>query len=294
VELQDQLEELTNSGIGIAAISYDAPEVLAEFAARSGITYPLLSDNDSAVISKFGILNTVAAEGVGPNRDNPDVVADVAKYVSVFGSNQMIVGTPYPGTFMLDAQSRVSSRFFEEFYRERNTTSNVMLKLGIGLSPIAAIQGSTAQLKFTAYASNPSVTAGTRFSIAVEVEPEPGMHVYAPGAEAMGYRVIGLKLAPSELLRYEPVEFPESETYHFEPLDELVPVYQQPFTILQEVVVNASETSEAAMAEMEALTLSGSLEFQACDDAICYLPVSMPISFTLDLDEPDVQRASRR
>ena len=24
--------------------------------------------------------------------------------------------------------------FFEEFYRERNTTSNVMLKLGIGLS----------------------------------------------------------------------------------------------------------------------------------------------------------------
>jgi peroxiredoxin len=294
VELQDQLEELTNSGIGIAAISYDAPEVLAEFAARSGITYPLLSDNDSAVISKFGILNTVAAEGVGPNRDDPEVVADVAKYVSVFGSNQMIVGTPYPGTFMLDAEDRVSSRFFEEFYRERNTTSNVMLKLGIGLSPIAAIQGSTAQLKFTAYSSNPSVTVGTRFSIAVEVEPEPGMHVYAPGAETMGYRVIGLTLAPSELLRYEPVEFPESEIYHFEPLDELVPVYQQPFTILQEIVVDASETAEAAMAEMEALTLSGSLEFQACDDAICYLPVSMPISFTLDLDDPDRQRASRR
>ncbi len=71
---------------------------------------------------------------MGDNADDPDVVADVAKYVSVFGSNQMIVGTPYPGTFMINCSGRVTSRFFEEFYRERNTTSNVMLKLGIGLS----------------------------------------------------------------------------------------------------------------------------------------------------------------
>ena len=31
----------------------------------------------------------------------------------------MINGTPFPGTFMLDANTRVTSRFFEEFYRER-------------------------------------------------------------------------------------------------------------------------------------------------------------------------------
>lgn len=294
MELQDQLDELSDSGIGIAAISYDSPEVLAEFASRSGITFPLLSDDDSAVITEFGILNTVAEEGIGPNQDDPDVIADVAKYVSLFGASQLIVGTPYPGTFMLDGEDRVSSRFFEEFYRERNTTSNVMLKLGIGLSPIAAIEGSTAQLKFTAYPSNPSVTVGTRFSIAVDVIPEPGMHVYAPGAEDMGYRVIGLDLAPNELVRYEQVEFPESEIYHFEPLDELVPVYQRPFTLLQEVVVDASDTAEATMADMEAMTLSGTLNFQACDDAICYLPVSLPLSFTLDIDNPDRQRATRR
>ena len=174
------------------------------------------------MITEFGILNTVAEEGVGPNRDDPEVVADVARYVSVFGSNEMIVGTPYPGTFMVDPDGQVSSRFFEEFYRERNTTSNVMLKLGLGLSPIAAIQGNTAQLNFTAYPSNSTVTVGTRFSIAVDVEPGPDMHVYAPGAATMGYRVIGLNLAPSPLLRYEPVNFPESEIYHFEPLDELV------------------------------------------------------------------------
>ncbi len=292
MELQDRLTELSDAGIGVAAISYDSPEILADFAARRGITFPLLSDAGSKTINEYGILNTVAAEGVGPNRDDPAVKADVAKYVSVFGASQMIVGTPYPGTFMLDSNDRVKSRFFEEYYRERSTTSTVMLKMGIGVSPIAAIQGTTDQLKFTAYPSNHSVTVGTRFALAVDVEPNPGMHVYAPGADAMGYRVIGLSLAPNPLVRYEPVEFPDSEIYHFKPLDELVPVYLQPFTLIQEVVVDATEQAEAIIAGMDTLNLSGALEFQACDDAICYLPQSIPLTFTIDLENPDRQRAN--
>ena len=293
MELQDRLQELENSGISIAAISYDSEEILADFANRRGITFPLLSDEDSSVIRAFGIYNTVAEEGVGPNRDDPEITADYAKYVSALGTARVVVGTPYPGTFMLDATGRVGARFFEEFYAERNTTSNVMLKLGIGLSPIAAVQGETAQLKFTAYPSNPVVTVGTKFSLAVDVEPGPDMHVYAPGAESKGYRVIGLRLAPNELVRYEPVEFPDSEIYHFEPLDEYVPVYQQPFTILQEAVVDASQEARATLLELDALTISGSLDYQACDDAICYNPVSIPLSFTLDLELLDRQRANR-
>ena len=293
MELQSRLEELRAQGLGVVAISYDSEEVLADFSQRQGITFPLLSDDDSSVITAFGILNTVAAEGVGPNRDDPDVVADVAKYVSLFGANPMIVGTPHPGTFMLDATGRVTSRFFEEFYRERNTTANVMLKLGAGLSPIAAIEGTTAHLTLTAYPSDPSVTVGTRFSIAIEIVPNPNIHVYAPGAEQMGYRVIGLTMAPVPHVRFEPVEFPASEIYHFEPLDERVPVYQQPFMLLQEVVVSGAAEVEEALAELDALTLTGTLDYQACNDELCFDPVSVPLSFTLDLDALDRQRANR-
>ena len=293
MELQGRLEELKNSGIGVAAISYDSPAVLADFAERRGITFPLLADEGSSVITEFGILNTVAAEGMGPNQDDPGVIADVAKYVSVFGSSQAVVGTPFPGTFMLDAQDRVISRFFEEFYRERNTTSSVMLKLGIGLSPITAITGETAQLKFTVYPSNTTVSAGTRFSIAVDVEPGPDMHVYAPGAETLGYRVIGLNLTPSSHFRFEPVEFPESEIYHFEPLDEYVPVYLRPFTLLQEVVVEATVEAESALEDLDTLTLTGSFDYQACDDEFCFNPVSVPLTFTLDLEANDNQGALR-
>jgi len=293
VELQDQLETLQAQGLGIAAISYDSVEVLSDFATRRGITFPLLADDDSSVIGGYGILNTVAAEGVGDNADDPDVQADVARYVSVFGASQMIVGTPYPGTFMIGSDRKVTSRFFEEFYRERNTTTNVMLKLGVGLSPIAAVEGQTEHLKFTAYPSNTSVTVGTRFSLALDVEPGPNMHVYAPGAEEKGYRVIGFNLDQPEIARIEPVEYPESEIYYFEPLDEHVPVYQTPFTILQEVVMNADAQAEEIMSNLDALTLTGTLDYQACDDAICFLPQSIPVSFTLDLDMPDRQRANR-
>ena len=115
MELQVQLKTLKEQGLGVAAISYDSVKVLSDFAQRKGITFPLLADDDSRVITQFGILNTVAAEGVGDNADDPDVQADVAKYVSAFGANPMIVGTPYPGTFMVNGDGKVSSRFFEEF-----------------------------------------------------------------------------------------------------------------------------------------------------------------------------------
>ena len=293
MELQERQEELRGRGLRVVAISYDTEEVLSAFATRRGITFPLLSDDDSAVITDFGLLNTVAAEAVGPNRDDPAVVADAAKYVSVFGASQNIVGTPFPGTFMLDGQGRVTSRFFEAFYRERNTTANVMLRLGVGLSPIAAIEGSTAHLKLTAYPSNPNITVGTRFSVAVDIEPNENMHLYAPGAEQMGYRVVGLTLAEVPHIRFEPVEFPDSEIYHFEPLDERVPVYQQPFTLLQEAVVSGEPEAAEALAEIDAVTLSGTLDYQACDDTLCFDPVSVPLSFTLDVETLDRQRVNR-
>jgi peroxiredoxin len=291
VELQERLGELQAQGLGVAAISYDSQDVLADFSRRRGVTFPLLADDDSAVITDFGILNTVAIEAQGPNGDHPDVVADVAKYVSVFGAGSNIVGTPFPGTFMLDGEGRVTARFFEEFYRERNTTANVMLRLGEGLSPIEAIEGETAHLKFTAYASDPAITVGTRFSVAVEIEPNPGMHLYAPGADELGYRVLGLSLSPLPHTRFEPVAYPASEIYHFEPLDEHVPVYQRPFRLVQEIVVEGDPESAARLAEIDALTLTGRLDYQACDDKVCFNPESVPLTWTLAVQPLDRTRA---
>ena len=301
MELQEQLEELQAQGLGVAAISYDPEVVLAEFSQKRGITFPLLSDDDSKVITDFGILNTVANEAlaaIGPGRRDssaldPAFEEDIGKYVTVTQGIDFHVGTPFPGTFIVDRRGRVTSRFFEEFYRERNTVANIMLKLGTGLAPIAAVEGSTAHLKFTAYPSNPYVMPGSRISVALQVEPNSDMHVYAPGAETLGYRTVSLNLRPVPHVRFQPVEFPASEIYHFEPLDERVPVYQQPFTLLQEAVVSGEPEAEEALQELDAVTLSGTLNYQACDDTLCFDPVSVPLSFTLAVETLDRQRADR-
>ena len=54
MELQDRLEELRDQGFGVAAISYDSEAVLADFSQRRGITFPLLSDEGSEIITEFG------------------------------------------------------------------------------------------------------------------------------------------------------------------------------------------------------------------------------------------------
>ena len=292
MELQDRLEDLRAQGLGVAAISYDTEEVLAAFAERRGVQdVPLLSDDDSAVIRAFGIYNHIAEEGIGPNAEDPDVKADVNQYVSVFGANPMIVGTPFPGTFIVDREGRVTSRFFEEFYRERNTAANIMLKLGTPISGIAGSSGETAHLEISASQSNPDILVGSRFHLALDITPKPKMHVYAPGAEELGYRVIGLDLEVPSFLRVLPAEYPASEIYHFEPLDEHVPVYQRPFRLVQEIVVEGDPESAARLAEIDALTLTGRLDYQACDDAVCFNPASVPLTWTLTVSPLDRQRA---
>ena len=291
MELQNRFEELTAQGLGVAAISYDSEQVLKDFAKRRGISdVPLLSDDDSSVIRTFGIYNHVAEEGVGPNKDDASVKADVAQYVSVFGANEMIVGTPFPGTFIVDRDGRVTSRFFEDFYRERNTAANIMLKLGTPLSGIAGSSGDTAHLEIVASQSNPVITVGSRFHLALDIAPKPNMHVYAPGANDIGYRVVGLQLDTPDFLRVLPVEYPPSEMYHFEPLDERVPVYRQPFRLVQEVVVGGSPEATEQLSKIDALTLTGRLNYQACNDEVCFNPVSVPLTWSLTVAPLDRQR----
>jgi peroxiredoxin len=53
ISLRDLAEPLTGRGYALAAISYDAPEVLSDFAQRRDIAYTLLSDAGSRTIDAF-------------------------------------------------------------------------------------------------------------------------------------------------------------------------------------------------------------------------------------------------
>ncbi len=271
-------------------MSYDSQEKLADFARQHGITFTMLSDAGSATIKRYGILNTVIEEALGPNGDDPAVIADVQEYVTVTSPSERFLGIAYPGTFILDPEGVVTARFFEDFYQERNTAGNILVKLGAGGSSVQGTEISTSHIQIKTYPSDPVIARGERFSLALEITPQPNMHVYAPGAE--GYRVITLRIEPQRFVRLLPIQHPASEIYYFEPLDERVPVYQKPFTLLQEVVTETLREDRAAFDEMGTLTFTGSLEYQACDDKVCYNPVSVPLSWTVGI-KPFVSRQRR-
>jgi peroxiredoxin len=275
------VHELREKGFGLAAISYDGPEILAAFAKQRGITFSLLSDAGSATIKRYGILNPVPEWAIGSDKDDPAVKAAVQKYVSVGNPRAEMVGIAFPGTFILDRQGRVTSRYFEDFYIERNTISSIMLRLGDKAAPVAGTKISTGQLDVTTYPSESALAPGNRFSIAFDVAPHPGIHVYAPGAK--NYRVIALNVATQPFVRLLPMKYPASQIYLFKPLNERVPVYQRPFTLVQEVILEGTPQAQASFRGKDLVTLSGTLEYQACDDKICYNPASIPISWTLSL-----------
>jgi peroxiredoxin len=267
--------------LGLAAISYDRPEILAAFAKQRGITFSLLSDAGSATIKRYGILNPVPEWAIGPDKDDPAVKAAVQKYVSVGNPRAEMVGIAFPGTFILDRQGRVTSRYFEDFYIERNTISSIMLRLGDKAAPVAGTKISTGQLDVTTYPSESAIAPGNRFSIAFDVTPHPGIHLYAPGAK--NYRVIALNIATQPFVRLLPMRYPASQIYLFKPLNERVPVYERPFTLVQEVILEGTPQAQASFRGKDSVTVSGTLEYQACDDKICYNPASIPISWTLSL-----------
>jgi hypothetical protein len=94
-----------------------------------------------------------------------------------------------------------------------------------------------------------------------------------------------LQIDPQPHLRTLPVRYPASEIYHFQPLNERVPVYQKPFTLVVEVVPDATADARKSFAGRDELIINGTLEYQACDDKVCYNPTLLPLSWKVALRE---------
>lgn len=282
MELQSKVDEIRARGLGLAVISYDSREVMVAFTKLHRITFPMLSDRGSATIKRFGLLNPLPEMALDAARkDNPDVKADTAKFVSVVNPRDTMTGMAFPGTFLLDRRGRVTARFFEDFYIERNTASSLMLKLGVDGGAVNGTEISSAHLSLRTYPSDASVAPGNRFSLVLEIKPADGIHVYAPGAR--NYRPISLKIEPQPFVRVLDVRYPAPEIYEFKPLKERVPVFRKPFRLLQEIVLEGAPAAQAAFRGKDSVTISGTLEYQACDAKECFNPVSVPLSWRLPL-----------
>ena len=133
------------------------------------------------------------------------------------------------------------------------------------------------------------VAPGTHFSIVLDIKPTRGVHVYAPGVTE--YKPIALSVARQPHLILRDAQFPPSENYHFKPLNEDVPVYQRPFRIVQDVAIDASPQAQTALKDMTALSITGTLSYQACTETVRSSPQSVPLAWRVTLRQLDRERA---
>jgi peroxiredoxin len=102
IDLQQAKATLAAQGYGLAALSYDSPEVLAQFAARRDISYALLSDPRSATIDAYGIRDVQYPKG------------------------HMAHGVPQAAIFILSREGVVQAKLAEADYRKRPPTAAVL------------------------------------------------------------------------------------------------------------------------------------------------------------------------
>lgn len=112
-----------------------------------------------------------------------------------------------------------------------------------------------------------TIPAGKRATLELRFHMLPGYHVnsHTPKSELLIPTV--LTLQPAAGVKASPLEYPAGQTYSFsfDPTDKL-DVYAGDFTLKLPVVATPGQHS-----------IDGSLRYQACDNASCYPPRTLPV-----------------
>ena len=264
--MEKNKEILRKEGLGVCAISYDSQEILKAFAERRQISIPLLSDPDSKIIRAFGILN------------------------STIPPDQMAFGIPYPGSYLVDEKGKVRAKYFEEDFRDRYSTGTILVhELGSALNTKqTTLEQEHLSIKY--FASTEVCSPGSRISLLVEIQLKDKVHLYAPGAQ--GYVPLELTLKPSAAVTLHALSYPPSHSLFLPAIKETVPVYEGIIRLVQDVTITANPPALTnALNPGGELFIDGNLQYQACDDKMCYLPQSKPIRWVVKIQELDRERA---
>lgn len=261
MELGQALPKYQKQGLGVAVITYDSPQAIGNFSDRLGIVVPILSDPDSRIIKDFGILNT-------------NIPTTSFQY-----------GIPFPGTYIIDTKGVVTAKYFEDNYRQR-VTPNLILTRQFGDSGIRKSQVRAPHLTLTSYVTDDRVYAGNRVSLILDIELPPRMHLYAPGVK--GYHPATFQLDPHPNVRFLDTSFPKSVIMNLPAIKERVPVYSGKVRITRDVILAIDDSLREP--KEPNIEITGTFEYQACDDKICYLEEKIPLKFSLTVQNQSIPR----
>ena len=248
----------------LAAISYDNEGILKFFADRHKIEYPLLAGPDSKTIKAYGVFN---AEATGMQK-----------------------GFARPGYFFIDRDGIIREKFFEARYRERLSGNSIIAKLFPELGQEVTETVEAPHLQLALEQSDLSGVPGTHITLVAEVRLPADVHVYAPGSQ--GYKPVKLVMEGMREMELKPVVYPASKTLYLPAIKEKVPVFEGTFRISQDVKVPSSSEFWGSLGkDGKTFTITGKLEYQACDKTTCFVPTSVPVKWELHVFPLDRTRA---
>jgi hypothetical protein len=136
------------------------------------------------------------------------------------------------------------------------------------VSALAQMDASAKPKSYVVFAAEPqSVPAGKNAVLELRFHVVDGYHVNSHTPKSELLIPTALKLDPAQGVKPGALEYPVGKTYSFsfDPTEKL-DVYAGDFTVKLPVLAAAGDH-----------TLTGTLRYQACDNAACYPPRSLPV-----------------
>jgi len=243
---------LENNGVHIAAVSYDSTEILAAFAQKHSIGFPLLSDQGSQTIRKFGIFNF-------------NMAPDLRSY-----------GVPHPVEYLVNPDGVVVQKYFVPNYQHRVTGSAVALReFGTVARDAPTVTLRSGALAVQIGLSSAQAFAGQEVSFFAHFALQPGWHIYGAPLPA-GYTTTSITFEGPSVVRQK-LELPAAEMLEIPALGETLPVYSGSFQGIGTLLLKHPLPEGR-------LTLEGRLECQQCSDTVCEPPETISFELALTLE----------
>lgn len=258
-------------GIKVYGISYDPQESLAQFAESHGITYDLLSDLDSEVIKRFGILNTT----IEPDNDTKHPM-----------TGRGFFGMPFPGVYVVDEAGQVSEKFFHRHYATR-TSAGTLRNSAIGRI-LSSHEAPTAQLgdehvQVSAFLADETLKFEYESTVYVRFEVSDGFHIYGnPLPE--GFIASTATVAETPGVRTGEPVYPPTKPHEFPKLGVTLNVYEGTTDVAIPIALGAEILDWPIRDKPTSINLPIEVVYQACSETVCYVPKRETLELTVPID----------
>ena len=222
-------------------------EALADYARAHGVTFPLLSDPDSEVIERFGILNAL----IDPH-DHP------------------WYGIPFPGAYVIAADGTIAAKFFESSLQLR-PSADQLLRAALGddvhLPPMTRTPESVA---FDVVFDGDVLHAGVLHDLVVRFAVPDGQHLYGEPVPD-GMVPTSVEIEPDVGLVVKPAIFPPTTPHTLAGTGGSLQVFEG--DVLARVPLTQLSRSLTQLEDGSFVQrVTGSVRWQSCDDDTCHLP----------------------